>query len=487
MDISGVERFDTSAKGRGMKAIKKFRPGNTLLKCDPFAYVIHDEMAANVCQYSLNLALARSAGDEAPVFSKCGSCKIARYESREAQKSDWKDHKDECKATVRVAPKKFNNETRLVAKMLSKMKRLGEKKAPEEALISVKEMESHIEDRDAEARVSIDENCMNFGDYYGYENIPDDNDATLNHLFGLLECNGFSITDSRGITMVGVGVYPSISLLNHSMDPNCVAISIGKAVHLRALKNIEIGEELCINYCEELTSVSEITDYCKNSYYFDYKLENESEECQKWISDQNDKLIGAQSYCVEPTEKQIKYITKYSTDMLKRIGKGSHKENNHQRYTLQACGALMQQENLLSDTSILKIRMLRYAADGMLAQHQYTDALPYAQRILSAYQTMLPKHSATLAMYNLKVGTIHWHLQEIEQAIKTLADAAHGLEITHGPDHNMYKDCTTMIQQCQQESCLDKFAQAKIRAARAQMGQNIAIDINEALKDQENV
>lgn len=148
----------------------------------------------------------------------------------------------------------------------------------------------------------------------------------------------------------------------------------------------------------------------------------------------------------------------------------------------------------------------------MLAQHQYKDALPYAQRILSAYQLMLPKHSATLAMYNLKVGTIHWHLQEIEQAIKTLADAAHGLEITHGPDHNMYKDCTgragkswikaklicfvirylfstffliTMIQQCQQESCLDKFAQAKIRAARAQMGQNIAIDINEALKDQD--
>lgn len=37
--------------------------------------------------------------------------------------------------------------------------------------------------------------------------------------------------------------------------------------------------------------------------------------------------------------------------------------------------------------------------------------------------------------------------------------------------------------QCQQESCLDKFSQAKIRAARAQMGQNIAIDINEALKD----
>ena len=172
-------------------------------------------------------------------------------------------------------------------------------------------------------------------------------------------------------------------------------------------------------------------------------LDSETECCKKWIEDQNDKLVGRQSYATEedPAEKSKKYITKYSTDMLKRIAK-TQTEGNHPRYTLQASGALMQQENLLSDTSILKIRMLRYAADGMLAQHQYKEALPYALRILDSYKLMLPKHSATLAMYNLKVGTIYWHLQEIQLAIKALADAAHGLEITHGTDHNMYKDCT---------------------------------------------
>lgn len=214
-------------------------------------------------------------------------------------------------------------------------------------------------------------------------------------------------------------------------------------LYLRALKDINPGDELYINYCEELTPLAEIQEYCKNSYYFDYKLENESECCQKWIEDQNDKLVGRQSYAgdEDPAEKSKKYIQKYSTDMLKRIAK-TQKDNNHQRYTLQACGALMQQENLLSDTSILKLRMLRYAADGMLAQHQYKEALPYALRILEGYKQMLPKHSAVLAMYNLKVGTIHWHLQEIQEAIKALADAAHGLEITHGTDHNMYKDCT---------------------------------------------
>lgn len=88
-------------------------------------------------------------------------------------------------------------------------------------------------------------------------------------------------------------------------------------------------------------------------------------------------------------------------------------------------------------------------------------------------------------MYNLKVGTFYWHLQEIDLAIKTLADAAHGLEITHGENHNMYKDCLQMICQCQQESQLDKLSRAKIRAAREQMGKNIAIDIKEALEDKD--
>merc|ERR1711970_622482 len=106
--------------------------------------------------------------------------------------------------------------------------------------------------------------------------------------------------------------------------------------------------------------------------------------------------------------------------MLKRVAK-TRKDGNHQRYTLQSCGALMQQENVLEDTNIYKIKMLRFACDGMCAQHQYSEAVQYAERVLAAYKTLLPKNSAMLAMYNLKLGTIYWHLQEIDSAIKTLA------------------------------------------------------------------
>merc|ERR1712179_523421 len=231
------------------------------------------------------------------------------------------------------APKRFNNETRLVAKMLSKIKRLGEKRSPEESLISIKEMEDHIDKRDAEARVSIDENVMNFGDYYGYENLPDDNDKLLYHLFGVLECNGFSINDSRGITIVGVGVYPTISLLNHSMEPNCVAISMGKSVHVRALKDIAEGEELFISYTNELSTLEESHSILKDTFYFDYNIDLEKEDLREGIQKKDD-LLNA-FHPGEYTEKSRTYITKYSTDMFKRIDKTRAAEN-HPRATLQA-------------------------------------------------------------------------------------------------------------------------------------------------------
>lgn len=478
------EVFDSPGKGRGIRATTKIMPGSVILKVLPYSYIVKEEMAHCVCHYTLNLAIPKAPGEQPPNYSKCSNCKFARYESKQAQKDDWKDHKEECKAMVRVAPKKFNNETRLVAKMLNKLKRFEGKSCPEEKYHKVMDMEDHMDQRTPEDRVSIDENVMNFGDYVGYENLPESDDI-LYHLFGTIECNAFSITDARGVTIVGVGIYPVISLLNTSMDPNCVSISIGKQVWVRALKEIQAGEELLINYCDEMCTIEQAKEQYKQGYYFEYDIESESLESQEFIKKKESALTAFKPELEEaPSEKQIEYITRYSKDMLRRATKEVTK-GNHPRYTMICTGALMQQENLLADTNIMKISLLRLAADGYAAQRNYEEALIYSQRVLTAFKSYLPPHSAALAMYNLKVGTLHWHLQHIDEAIKTLADAVHGLEITHGEEHQMTKDCLEMIKQCQQEAQLDKFSRAKIRAARQQMGQNKAVDINEALKNQD--
>ena len=47
---------------------------------------------------------------------------------------------------------------------------------------------------------------------------------------------------------LGTGLYKTASFVNHSCDPNCVAIFDGTSVSLRTIKEVQAGEEFVISY-----------------------------------------------------------------------------------------------------------------------------------------------------------------------------------------------------------------------------------------------
>ena len=79
--------------------------------------------------------------------------------------------------------------------------------------------------------------------------------AVLRHL-QVIQCNAFRIIELTRPTKfddpkpepVGMGLYPTASLINHSCDPNADLNFYGDAVAVRAIRNIAEGEEICISY-----------------------------------------------------------------------------------------------------------------------------------------------------------------------------------------------------------------------------------------------
>ena len=101
--------------------------------------------------------------------------------------------------------------------------------------------------------------------------MPDD-DEFIDHLFGIVACNGMSITDMRGLQHLGVAIHPTLNLINHHCNPNTIAVSCGPTIYVRAIKPIKAGDELFICYVDQ-GAVSE-----DRKGRFQYKLRVEIKE-----------------------------------------------------------------------------------------------------------------------------------------------------------------------------------------------------------------
>jgi hypothetical protein len=86
-----------------------------------------------------------------------------------------------------------------------------------------------------------------------------------------LESNGFKIRH-------GHGIFPTISLLNHSCDPNCRVIGSEDSLFIETKRDIKIGEELTIDYGsfdEESEKIStektkaRCKEFIKREFHFD--------------------------------------------------------------------------------------------------------------------------------------------------------------------------------------------------------------------------
>ncbi|XP_064270777.1 histone-lysine N-methyltransferase SMYD3 isoform X1 [Passer domesticus] len=441
MEPAALERFLSPGKGSGLRSGRSVRPGELLYRDVPFAYVLSKQQLGSVCERCLR----RNEN-----LHRCSQCKVAKYCGRSCQKEAWLDHKQECKCLKSIEPNFPPDSVRLAGRIVFKL--LRQSVCPSEKLYSFSDLQSNTERLSEEMKDGLRHLAQTLQLYLKTE-IQDESQLppaidffqiftkllpwTLEYspssvvpsgcsvmIFllhqPLVTCNCFTISNGE-MQDVGVGLYPSMSLLNHSCDPNCVIVFEGYQLLLHSVREIQIGEELTISYVESLMPTRERQKQLLRQYCF----ECDCPLCQNQEKDA-EKLAGE-----EHAWKEVK-------DAVNEVRYPKSKEE--WRHVLARCQDLLSNnEGHLPDTNIYQLKMLDCAMDACINLESWEEALYYGSRTLEPYRLYYPGFHPLRAVQLMRVGKLQYSQGMVPQALETLKQAYNIMKVTHGTDHSLMK------------------------------------------------
>ncbi|KAL4630145.1 histone-lysine N-methyltransferase SMYD1-like isoform X1 [Arapaima gigas] len=442
--MENMEVFDVPGKGRGLRATKEMWAGDVLFAEPSFAAVVFDSLAEQVCHNCFR---------RQPKLHRCGQCKFAQYCNRTCQRAAWEEHKQEC-AAIKAYGKVPNENIRLAARILWCLDKDGGVMSDNQ-LTSLDALENHISDMLEDDLKDLKIDIHNFLDYWPH-NSRQHKVEEISHLLGVINCNGFSMSDQRGLNAVGVGLFPNLCLyvaaikvlvfvLSFSQTAVNTLFHTQRRIELRALGKISAGEELTVAYVDFLNVSADRRRLLKEQYFFDCTCKH----CTEHIKD--DLMMAVKEVDgKKPPEDEVKELTEYSLKMLEKIEKARTEANYHEVVkTCREC--LEKQEPVLADTHIYMLRVLSTASE-VTAYLQFTEeSAGYARKMVDGYMKLYYPNNAALGMATMRAGVTHWQAGLIEVAHSMICKAYAILMVTHGPTHPITKDLEAMRTQTEME------------------------------------
>uniref|UniRef100_A0A671UWF4 [histone H3]-lysine(4) N-trimethyltransferase n=2 Tax=Sparus aurata TaxID=8175 RepID=A0A671UWF4_SPAAU len=425
--------FDSPGKGRGLKATKEFWAGDVIFSEPSLAAVVFDSLAERICH---------SCFRSQPKLQRCGQCKFAHYCDRTCQRAGWAEHKQECSA-IKAFGKAPNESIRLVARLLWRLDKEGSV-VSDMQLTTLDELEDHIQDMEEDDLKDFKVDIHNFVDYWP-RSSKQHRIEEVSHIFGVVNCNGFTVSDQRGLQAVGVGLFPNLCLVNHDCWPNCTVILNHGKIELRSLGKIEEGEELTVSYVDYLNLSEERQRLLKTQYFFDCTCEH----CRDKIKDDL-KLAGREVDGVKPSPEQVKEATDYLFEMLEKIEKARIRADYHE--VVKICrDSITKTEPVLADTHIYLLRLWSTLSEVQAYLQYFEDAAEYARKMVDGYVKLYHPNNAALGMAAMRAGVNHWQAGLIEIGHAMVCKAYAILMVSHGPTHPITKDLEAMRMQTEME------------------------------------
>ncbi|XP_040020831.2 histone-lysine N-methyltransferase SMYD3 isoform X2 [Gasterosteus aculeatus] len=370
---------------------------------------------------------------------RCSQCKMARYCNTTCQKQAWCGHKTECKCLKSLRPRVPTDSVRLAARLIFAL--LSPSKSSSEELYTLEEHESHLSSMSENKKQGLSQ-LASMLELYVQQEVPDlaqEGASALPpscrdplSLIAKVTCNCFTISDGE-LQEIGVGLYPSLSLLNHDCWPNCVMVFVGTKLQLRAVRDINPEEELTISYIETLSSTEERRRQLEDQYHFTCR-------CQHCDSQDKDGLmLSGHKSTWDPLKEALPRL------------EGLKAESDWQAL-LEGCSHLLSTVGCdVSDENVYKLRMTDMAADACIHLGHWEEAVGYGEKTLPVYSQYYPDPHPVHGVQLVRVAKLQHYLERIEDALDTFKQAYRIIKLTHGDDHPMTARLLMKMEECRAE------------------------------------
>lgn len=423
----GLQRFDSPGKGNGLRATAGFRSGQLLYSCEPLASCVTNKQARDVCHHCVT---------RCETLLRCSQCKMARYCNITCQKQAWPGHKRECKCLKSILPRIPTDSVRLAARVIFAL--ISPSKSSSDELYTLEEHESHLSSMSEQKKQGLSQ-LASMLELYLQQEVKQEMSSALPpscreplSLIAKVTCNCFTISDGEQ-QEIGVGLYPSLSLLNHDCRPNCVMVFEGTKLLLRAVRDISPQEELTISYIETLSLAEDRRRQLEDQYHFTC-------HCQRCDSQDKDGLMLSGE---ESTWRQLKAA-------LPRL-EGLKAECDWQAL-LESCSHLLSTVGGdVPDVNLYKLRMTDMALDASIQLGRWEGAVRYGEKTLPVYRQYYPDPHPVHGVQLMRVGKLQHYLECTEDALDTFKQACRILKLTHGHDHPLVTELLMKIEECHAE------------------------------------
>ncbi|KAL2631968.1 hypothetical protein R1flu_016654 [Riccia fluitans] len=453
-------------KGRCLVADRIFTPGEVIISQEPYSSVLDSSSGNRRCDNCFNLSSN---------LKRCSACKSVRYCCSSCQAYAWKRHKSECQMLIklneekqRTPPPSLRLVVRLVIKRILQQSGVLSTTADDNFEI-VEALPTHFSETQEE-RLVLYAQMANL-----VETIVAPSEVDLKdicQLFCRLACNAHTICDEE-FRPVGTGLYPVISIINHSCAPNAVLLFDGKRGAVRALQRIEKGTEVTISYVELAGSTKSRQQALKEQYYFVcqcqrcMKMETgegiledailEGYKCS--VQQCNGAVLSGTdqpgSHCVTCGSgcdiKKFKLSESAANKLLDEANTATKSKDDAPARKLFEEAEEIQKE-IFHVHSVHLMRTRDALMKICMSLKDWQSALRYCLLTLPAYERAYSLKSPLVGLQYFSLGKLQWFLGNSLEAMRALTRAKGILSVTHGSSSSLVRELSGTLQEATLES-----------------------------------